>query len=260
MLRKVGGTVLGAILACLIPVTALADGGWRDRDTTTQSGDGTVRVSYERRESGSGSTRPRSENRNTPNSNTNTNENWCKPIPGQPQDCAWAIPPKPTQTHNSPHTNPRTIAIQAATQIHLPPPTPHTGPDPTTNKWQLIPIGYPIWLWTNTQPPITNTTTNQGITVSLHAKPGPTTFTMGDGTTITCTKTTPRPPTIGHTPSPTCGHTYTKTPHPNPTYTITTTTTWTVHWTAANHTGQLTLTRTTTTHLPIGELQTTRNR
>ena len=38
-------------------------------------------------------------------------------------------------------------ARQAILRMNLPLPTPHIGPDPTTNEWNMAVVGYPLW-WT----------------------------------------------------------------------------------------------------------------
>jgi len=144
---------------------------------------------------------------------------------------------------------------QAAASLTMPPNHPLYGPLPSQNQWGIIPVGYPLWLWTdNNQTTLTQQVTNQGLTVTLAATRTNIDFNMGDGTHTTCTKTTVRP--FHNDPfqtSPTCGHTYMTTG----TYTITATTTWAVTWAVQNQTGTITITDTqTATPLPIGELHT----
>jgi len=148
------------------------------------------------------------------------------------------------------------IGYQAAASITLPKNTPQYGPQPTQNKWGIIPIGYPVWLWTSdNQTVITQTVTNQGLIVSLTATRQNITYNLGDGSQTTCANFTPRP--LHNDPfqqSPTCGHTYQTPGH----YTITATTTWNVTWQINGQSGTITITDTTTTPtpLPIGELHT----
>ncbi len=257
MLRRTIACVVGglAMFACAVTLAPAddvfdSDGG----GATSTNGTVTVSASYERTDAGqsneSGWTQTNSGGENTQSQDSGAG---CQPIPGQPEDCAWAVTP---QGNTGPGINPTAIGIQVATEIQLPLPTPQIGPHPSANKWGLIPVGYPIWLWVDNAPQITSSATRQGLSVSLRAERGPTTFSMGDGTTMQCDTTSPRPAGVtGPVPSPVCGHTYTRVPRTGTTYTITATTTWIVHWTAAATTGQLTLTRTASTQLPVGELQ-----
>ena len=149
-------------------------------------------------------------------------------------------------------------ARQAANQLTLPLDNPLYGPQPNLNPWGIIPIGYPIWLWTdNTTTHLTNTTTQNGLTITITATRGTTTFNLGDGTQTTCTNPTPRPTHLPNPmqPSPNCGHTYQQPGH----YTIQATTTWHINWQTNHETGTLTINRTTqtTTPLTIDELRTT---
>lgn len=148
-------------------------------------------------------------------------------------------------------------ARQAILRMNLPLPTPHIGPDPTTNEWNMAVVGYPLWLWTNGPTTLNATSRDYGIPLSLHATLHHTTFDMGDGHTLTCTTTDPYPTTTKPaTPAPHCGYTYQKASLPKTTYQVTATAHWTVHWSAMSHTGTLTATVDDTTPLPVGELQT----
>lgn len=119
-------------------------------------------------------------------------------------------------------------------------------------------VGLPVWLWTAQSPqtwgPQAMTVSAGGLSVTVTAKVKGIGWSMGDGTTVTCTKPgTPYEKSYGKTDSPDCGHRYTKVGS----FTITATSTWTVDWTATNgETGTLPdTTRTSTTAARIGELQ-----
>ncbi|MGA4507937.1 hypothetical protein ACQB6R_02755 [Propionibacteriaceae bacterium G1746] len=143
------------------------------------------------------------------------------------------------------------VARQASLAMQLPPPKPVIGPDPARNQWNMIPVGFPIWIWTTHPTTLTHTTTQQGITITMTATAGPTIVSFGDGTAITCTTTTPRPPVLDPpTPSPTCGHTY----QTKGNYQISATTTWSITWQALGETGTVTIPRTAATPLRVGEL------
>ena len=142
-----------------------------------------------------------------------------------------------------------------ASRLDLPEPTPLVGPDPSVNEWNRSFVGLPIWLWTPGDPTLHSTVTGYGITITMDAQRGTTTFTMGDDTTITCRRMTPY--TKGTKPgaaSPTCGHTYTWPSLPEGDYTITATSNWTVTWTALGYNGTIPITRTAQRDLPVGEL------
>ncbi|MCE1175372.1 MAG: hypothetical protein LWW77_12320, partial [Propionibacteriales bacterium] len=135
-----------------------------------------------------------------------------------------------------------------------PDPTPRLGPDPSVNEWNMLAVGYPIWLWTDQPNTLTTTAHHDGLTFTLNATRTATVFNMGDHNTKTCTATTPYP---GYTkqPSPTCSYTYdTPSPVGHP-YTLTATTTWNITWTTGTHHGTLTHTTTGTRTLDVGELQ-----
>jgi len=129
------------------------------------------------------------------------------------------------------------------------------GPNPSQNKWNMIPVGYPIWLWTDGDATLSSTVTQDGLTVSITATRQSIAFKMGDGNTTTCKAFTVRPTHLANNPmqqSPTCGYVYDTTG----TYTIAATTTWLINWMAGGQTGQFTVTDTATasTPLTIGEL------
>ncbi|MGA4507035.1 hypothetical protein ACQB6R_04875 [Propionibacteriaceae bacterium G1746] len=152
----------------------------------------------------------------------------------------------------APSVDVRTVASSAALQLDVPAPTPIIGPNPARNKWNMIPVGFPIWVWTEHPRTLNAATTQEGITITMTATAGPTTVSFGDGTTITCQTMTRRPPVLdpAEQPSPDCGHVYSN----KATYSITATTTWTVTWQALDESGTLTLTNTAATSLRVGEL------
>jgi len=170
-----------------------------------------------------------------------------------------ASAPQPVKTTKSvKHSGPSIaeIGAEAAASITIPTNTPIIGPSPTQNKWGIIPVGYPIWLWTtDTQTAVSQTVTDQGLVVSVTATRQNVVFNMGDGNEITCTSFTARPDhNDPFQPSPTCGYIYLDTGQ----YTITATTTWQVIWQVSGESGSLTITDNTSarTPLPVGELHT----
>jgi hypothetical protein len=119
-------------------------------------------------------------------------------------------------------------------------------------------VGYPLWLWGqgDTHPaPVSDSV--GGLFVSLDAHVSKIVFTMGDGSKVTCqgvaqkwTKAVP----AGQA-SPTCGHTYQKPSLPKGNYTVRATTHWSVAWNVTGQTGVIPFVQTSSTTLPVGELQ-----
>lgn len=103
----------------------------------------------------------------------------------------------------------RSIAETTIVQIALPLPQVMIGPDPSVNEWKMAVVGFPLWLWTPAQAPISSTNTAGGFPLAISARQASTTFTMGDGGTVTCVTGTPYPGSITPgTPSPDCGYRY----------------------------------------------------
>ena len=143
------------------------------------------------------------------------------------------------------------LAQRAALSLSVPAPELRIGPDPARNQWNMIPVGFPIWVWTTEANTLTAATTAEGITITMTATRGSTTITFGDGTALVCRTMTPRPAYLDPPPpSPDCGHTYTATGQ----HMITATTAWTIQWQALGLTGTVTITRTAGTTLRVGEL------
>ncbi len=120
-------------------------------------------------------------------------------------------------------------------------------------------VGYPLWIWAEGDlDPAPVSQSVAGLSVSLNASLAKIVYDLGDGTTISCGPGTPWrkgrvPP---GTSSPDCGHTYLKPSLPKGRYTITATTHWSVAWTAGGQSGTIPFTQTSTTNLPVGEVQT----
>ena len=153
---------------------------------------------------------------------------------------------------------PAEVARRAVAQLALPANVPVFGPLPTQNQWGIIPVGYPVWLWTSsTDTQMAKTVSQDGLTIALTAARQSIVFNLGDGQHVTCAKPTPRPAQLTGDPlqpSPTCGHIYQTTG----TFTITATTHWAIAWQTDHESGSFTVTDTASaeTLLPIGELRT----
>jgi len=145
----------------------------------------------------------------------------------------------------------RTLVVR----LQLPDPTPQVGPDPSVNEWKMAAVGYPLWLWTNGPRTVTSRVRAAGITFTLQATWQSTTYTMGDGHTLTCTRSTPYTPTVKPgAKSPDCGYTYQTASLPHGSYTITSTTNWRITWSALGASGSLPGTYSGSRTLPVGEL------
>ena len=151
-----------------------------------------------------------------------------------PQPIEEEIPAEPAE----PGIDIAGIVSQASLELGVPAPVVRLGPDPSWNKWKLLAVGLPIWLWTEGIQPQTAATSAEGIDIQMQAAPGGATVDWGDGTVIWCaTMTSKTRYTDPLLMSPDCGHKY---EHPGD-YTITVTQQWIVDWAALNQHGQLQL-------------------
>lgn len=109
---------------------------------------------------------------------------------------------------------------------------PEPGPD------SIGLIGLPTWLWVadpapETWGPQTRSLSSGGVSVTLTAQVTSIRWELGDGAVVRCsTPGTPYEDRFGATPSPTCGHTYTK----QGVYAVEATTFWTATW--SSNTGE----------------------
>ncbi len=242
-------------------VTVTADTGWHGGSEPRQGNSDPASID---RPSGAPDTSPPppivwTSRLGVPESDVTT---WCKGwITGgvTKQVCLLPEAPPPTSSASpsasaskAPTIDIAAWAAYAASTLHLPEGTPVIGPDPHANRWDMLAVGLPIWFWTADQPNVDATVTMNGITIQLSATRASTTFDLGDGTTITCTTSTPRAAGADPMrPSPTCGHTYQR---PG-SYSVEATTWWTVHWSALGQSGKLSVPVTASTPLRVGELE-----
>ena len=139
--------------------------------------------------------------------------------------------------------------------LRLPDTPPQFGPDPAGNEWNMLAVGYPIWLWVDGPRTRSAVTRAAGLEFRLTARRTATVFTLGDGTTLTCPTWTRYTSSVTPgDPSPTCGHTYLKTSPPGG-YTVTATAHWTVNWSVDGHRGTIPVSYSDTSQITIGELQ-----
>ena len=153
---------------------------------------------------------------------------------------------------------PAQLAEQAVELLGLEGPRIGIAPPPGTTGL----VGVPVWLWTEVTPttwgPASATATVPGLSVTATARAQQIVWSMGDGTSVTCTDPgTPYSESWGGRQSPTCGHIYSRSSagQPEDRYPVTATTTWQVAWTSGGESGVLTVVRASTTTVSIGELQ-----
>jgi len=149
---------------------------------------------------------------------------------------------------------------EASATLKLPDGVPVVSPDPANNEWNMIPIGYPIWLTTTAPEKTSVSATQDGIPITITATRGETAFNSGESPGkvipyVYCWSMTQRkvheyPP---NRKSPDCGYVYKN----MGTYTITATTSWHLAWSAAGYTGTLDTTRMAEAAKPlvIGQLK-----
>jgi hypothetical protein len=121
-------------------------------------------------------------------------------------------------------------------------------------------VGVPVWLWTEvsatTWGPNSATASVPGLSVTATAQAEQIVWDTGDGRTETCRN----PGTAYYTGgvvSPTCQHVYERASadQPNEAYAVTATTTWDVTWSGGGDSGSLSVTRTSTGSVRVGEVQ-----
>jgi hypothetical protein len=153
-------------------------------------------------------------------------------------------------------TTPGDVAARAVDQMALVGPA--IGITVTPDKTGLV--GVPVWLWTAVSPttwgPNTATASVPGLSVTATARATQIAWDMGDGTVRVC-KGPGTAYVAGGVHSPTCEHVYVASSagQPNDAYRVTATATWEVTWTGGGTSGTLTVTRSSSTTVRIGELQ-----
>jgi hypothetical protein len=124
-------------------------------------------------------------------------------------------------------------------------------------------VGLPTYLWVNnpgarTLGPISDSTSAGGVTVTISAKVSRVEWSLGDGTTITCTGAgTPYRTEFRARPSPTCGHVYQhpSTSLPDGAYQVTAKAVWDVSWTGGGQAGTIPFEVTSETSIRMSEAQ-----
>jgi len=118
-------------------------------------------------------------------------------------------------------------------------------------------VGVPNWMWVvqpdeQTYGPITRSASAAGFTVTATARVDHITWDMGDGRPVVCSGPgTPYSSSYGMSPSPDCGHTYTRQGR----YTVEATSHWVVTWAGIGEVGTITMDLSQTAPVTIGEAQ-----
>ena len=150
------------------------------------------------------------------------------------------------------------VAYMAVAQLTLRAPKVGIGPPPEINEWDMAAVGYPLWLWADGETgPVSSSQSVGGLTVGLSASVDRIVFDMGDGERVSCNgsgKRWTRAVTPG-AESPSCGYRYEDPSLPKGNYTVNMTTFWSVRWNLNGDTGVISYPQTSSTTLPVGELQ-----
>jgi hypothetical protein len=170
----------------------------------------------------------------------------------------WQWRAAPPEGYGGGVATPAEVAQQAVRL--LPISGPAIGMAPELGKTGLV--GLPVWLWTSvsarTWGPATATAAVPGLSVTATARATKLVWDMGDGHKVTCANPgTPYTRSRGAGMSPTCGYRYVRSSaqQRGAAFTVTAITTWAVTWSGGGETGALTVTRSSTARVRIGELQ-----
>ncbi|WP_020663127.1 hypothetical protein [Amycolatopsis benzoatilytica] len=163
--------------------------------------------------------------------------------------------PDRQQPDAAPAPSPEQLAVQARSQLRL------AGPRVASNPAGAQLVAVPTWLWIRHEDwiPRSATATAGDVSVTATATPAEVTWSMGDGTTETCTGPgrafTAADP---HVASPDCGHTYRRSSAaaPNGAYPVVATVRWTVAWAGTGASGTVPdLTTETAASFRVAEVQ-----
>ncbi|AZP37168.1 hypothetical protein DUY81_04535 [Acidipropionibacterium acidipropionici] len=144
----------------------------------------------------------------------------------------------------------RAWAVSAAASVRLPAPSVGVDPDPSVNRWHIVAVGQPLWLYDGSVARVTSTASNGGVTVAITAVRSSVSFDMGESV-VRCTSMSRRPVSADpRAASPDCGYRYQK----RGDRLVTATASWTVSWSALGQSGTLPMTRTASRTLPVREL------
>lgn len=167
-----------------------------------------------------------------------------------PQPPATPTPGTATPAPQPPPTQAQITQLIAQIQL----PKPQIGSAPCSGAGCMGAVGVPVWMWHQTMGPITDTITINGYSLAITARPGATTWSMGDGHTVTCQGAgTPYSASMGWRSSPDCGYKYLNKGR----YQLQSTQAWTVTWTGVVQ-GSIPWTTDSSRQIVIGEYQAIR--
>lgn len=147
------------------------------------------------------------------------------------------------------------LATQAVATLNLPTALPVVSPRPAANEWNMVGVGYPLWLSVAGSATMSASASVQGYAVTLNATRTSVDFSMGDGSSLRCTSTTPYTTNVTPgTASPDCGYRYTQASDPGH-YRVVATANWVITWSALGETGTIAITKVGGTSLTVGELE-----
>jgi len=155
----------------------------------------------------------------------------------------------------APPPDPRVLALEAVKSMRLS--AIRIGVVPESRAGSVGVIGLPTWMWVavpdqRTWGPITRTAGARGFAVTATAKVQRVVWSMGDGSTVTCTTPgTPYADRYGKRPSPDCGYTFTR----QGSYTVRATSYWIVTWSGIGQMGTIPINFTRTSVILMGEAQ-----
>lgn len=158
----------------------------------------------------------------------------------------------------APAVDPRVLALEAVKKMKLRGPNIGIAPNPAGKGV----VGMPVWMWAkdtaNAWGPVTASASAGAVTVTATANVSKVVWSMGDGTTVTCTgRGTAYEASYGKQSSPDCGHLYSQpsSSQASGKYDVTATATWTIDWQGGGQTGQLTQTLDNDVNLTVVEVQ-----
>lgn len=177
--------------------------------------------------------------------------------PGTPEFDECMYPPAPPDPDEPPPVPPPTEGEIIELIVELQLPTPQIGSAPCSDTGCMGAVGLPVWLWTQPWETYTDSVTIRGYTLSLTATPVRATWSMGDGTTLSCmTSGTPYDTAFGIVESPDCGHVYqtTSSGQPDQAFLLTADLTYLVEWSGVVS-GSIEHTMSSMTPIRVGEYQ-----
>ncbi len=170
--------------------------------------------------------------------------------------------PTPPQGPGSlPHLPPtfnRIVPIEQSVvaALTLPDATPRFGPDPSVNEWNMLVVGFPIWLWTDGPRQMSTHVRHDGLDFTITATWQSSRLRMGDGESVVCGAMTEyrQDVDVPGRESPTCGYIYERVSPKGRPYLVVAEQTWRVDWVSGGDHGSFLHTYQGSRTLEIGEL------